>query len=76
MISRIKKFLRAYIRIVQKILITVLLFFLYIVGFGVTYLFSAVFQRQLLRDKHKSGESFWNVAVDYETDLNDGTMQS
>ena len=76
MVSRMRKFLRAYIRTVQKILITVLLFFLYIVGFGVTYLFSAVFKRDLLRDKRTSGESFWKAAVDYEVDLNDGTLQS
>lgn len=66
--SRFKRFVRAYIRVVQKILITILLVLLYTVGIGLTRLFATVFYRRILRDRPAAPDSSWEPAEDYTVD--------
>lgn len=48
-----KKFLNKYIRFVQKILINILLFFVYFVLFGVTKIIIMIFQPALINFNKK-----------------------
>lgn len=59
--ERFKKFVWAYIRFVQKILITVLLFVTYVFGMGLLRVFASVFARSLLRTQWEGGgkNTFW-----------------
>lgn len=70
-----KRFVQAYVRFVQKVLITLLLTLLYVFGFGSTYLFAAVFRRKLLRGS-PTGQSVWQSAEGYECDLERCSEQS
>jgi hypothetical protein len=73
---RFKKFINNYIRFVQKILITILLSLLYFIGFGLTYLFLLIFKPSLLISRFKIKDSYWQMAKDYETNLEDSMHQS
>ncbi len=59
--ERFKKYLWAYIRFVQKILITVLLFLTYVFGLGLLRILASVFARSLLRTQWPDGgkDTFW-----------------
>ncbi|NLB35510.1 MAG: hypothetical protein GX817_06835 [Elusimicrobia bacterium] len=55
-----KKFTAKVVIIVQSILIYPLLFFLYIIGFGITMLFTRIFVPSLYRRKKISSDTFWD----------------
>jgi len=59
MIQKLKNFTEAYVRFVQKILVTVSLFFLYTIGFGITYVFARIFRPELLGIKKEKKNTFW-----------------
>jgi len=67
-LDRIKRLTAALVLRVQKVLVTVSLFLLYIVGFGLTRALAAVFQRRLLAGRPADAESFWLEAEGYEAD--------
>ena len=58
----IKKIIQKYIKIIQKMFITVALFILYIVGFGITLIFTIIFNRKLLGIEKREKNSFWSAA--------------
>ncbi len=70
-----KKFLRAYIRFVQRILITVLLTLLYALGFGTTWLLAQVFQRRMLAGSGRE-DSCWETPDGYTDGLAGAGEQS
>lgn len=72
----IKKIIQNFIRIIQKILITISLIIVYIVGFGVTLIFAMVFNRRLLGEECKEKSTFWIKAKWYGADINDSVRQS
>ena len=72
--GRIKQGVQRVIGFVQKILITVLLIILYVVGFGIT---SLLFLRTgMLRNKYKSHKTFWREVSGYESDVENNIRQS
>jgi hypothetical protein len=60
----------------QKFLVTLSLFLVYILGFGVTYIFVFIFQRGLLQHTDKNEKSFWKNTEGYEPDLKSAQEQS
>ena len=70
-----KKVVQPVVRVIQKILITVLLIVIYFIGFGITYLCALIFKRDLLFDV-RTGDSFWRKAKGYEPDMEDCLRQS
>ena len=70
--KRIKRIIQIIIRAIQKVLITIFLIILYVVGFGMTYLF--IFKKNILFKKHKKGKTFWVKAMGYELDA-DGSLR-
>ena len=72
----IKKIVQKYIRIIQNILITIALFFVYIVGFGITLIFVIIFDRKLLGVEKIEKDTFWKNAEGYQTDIKDCMRQS
>ena len=72
----LKKIIQNFIRIMQKVLITISLITVYIVGIGVTFVFAVIFKRQILKEKYRAKNTFWNEAKDYEADFNSSLRQS
>ncbi len=71
MIDKFKKFTQAYVRLVQKILLFVLLFLLYLLGFGLTKIFIMIFRIKLFDTELLSKKSFWQ---EIKSDLNKDTF--
>jgi len=66
----LKKIIKYYIRCIQRILVTVFLTLIYIVGFGITALAITVFRSDILRKDSKVTETYWHSAEKY------GSMES
>lgn len=72
----IRKIIQKYIRIIQKIFITIALFILYIVGFGITLILVTIFNRRLLGVGKKEKATFWINAEGYDVDINECMRES
>jgi cytochrome c biogenesis protein CcdA len=72
----LKKLLQKFIRIIQKILITVSLTVVYFIGLGVTLIFVALFNRKILTNCSKEDYTFWVTASGYQPDIEDSLRQS
>ena len=72
----IKGKLRKIYLVVQKALINVLLFIVYIVGFGITKIFVSIFNKSLYAEKTEKTKSFWITSKGYEADINESKMES
>ena len=71
-IAHIKNFSARLIKVVQKILVTLLLFTLYFFGFGITYFFLIFLNRKILFEPRKRLQTYWRNA----TPLGDPYRQS
>jgi len=72
----IKKIIREYIKIIQKIFITAVLFILYIFGFGITLIFVTIFNKKLLKAETRKKDTCWKDTEGYENDINDCIRES
>lgn len=72
----IKRWTWAYVRFVQRVLITILLTLLYVAAFPPTLLYMVMCRRDELRGAGKDGESSWHAAEGYETTLESCGEQS
>ncbi len=72
----LKKIIQWYVMIVQKVLITVMLFMLYILGFGITFIFAVIFNRRLLGLERVNKYTFWKDAQGYDADINECMRES
>jgi hypothetical protein len=70
-----KRFIMPIIEKIQKIIVTILLFMLYIVGFGLTAFAALIFRRKLLGLDKKTSNTFWEDAEGYEADINKNLRQ-
>ncbi len=73
---KLRALLQAVIRKVQWALMGVLLFFLYVVGFGATFLFATVFNRRLLKAPRGGEGTSWVGAEGYDPDMDDAVRQT
>ncbi len=71
----LRKAIQKFIVVVQKIVITLALFLLYVFGLGATALLAAVFCPRLLRPRRSRG-TFWEEAEGYSPDAGDCLMGS
>ncbi len=67
---------RKFVSIVQKILITLLLFLVYFLGFGFTLILSFLFNRKDAFGGLKSQDSSWLKAEGYKADFDNSFRQS
>lgn len=74
--KRLKNLARKIIVAVQKILIAVFLFLIYFLGFGLTFLFTVIFNRRLLGIEPGQPDTCWVKAEGYQADIQDGLRQS
>lgn len=72
----IKKIIRNFVRIIQKVLIVLLLTLIYFLGFGITVIFMMVFKHKILTGSRKDDITFWVEANGYEADMEDSLRQS
>ena len=70
------KWVRVVVRAVQKVLVTVLLFTVYVLCFGITSIFARIFNRELFSRKDDGKSSFWVKATGYGRDDHDVMRQS
>lgn len=71
-----RKIRRKVFSVIQKPLLSLLLFLLYIAGFGLTYIFAFIFKRHLLKGTSKREKSFWKDAKGYQADIGECLEQS
>ncbi|MDD5730483.1 MAG: hypothetical protein PHN57_05095 [Candidatus Omnitrophica bacterium] len=71
-----KEKIKKFVGVIQKILIKVLLFFVYILGFGITLILIFIFKRGLLSRGVDSGGSYWSEAKGYEPNLEECSRES
>jgi hypothetical protein len=72
----IKRIIQNFIRIIQKILVTLSLPIVYFLGFGITLIFMMVFNRKVLTSNSKDDNTFWVKATEYEANIEDSMRQS
>ncbi|MFH1397725.1 MAG: hypothetical protein ABIH27_04160 [Candidatus Omnitrophota bacterium] len=72
----LKRLLQKFIRIIQKILITVSLTVVYFLGMGITLIFIALFNRKIITKPSKDDHTFWVGAEGYQPDIEDSFRQS
>lgn len=75
--EKFKRFLNAYVRFVQRILITILLTTAYLFAVGITFLLALVFRFRMVRPKRRRGQaSYWDEAREYHFTIEDARRQS
>jgi hypothetical protein len=70
------RFIQAYIRFVQKILVTFFLTILYFLGYTIIYIYAIIFKRKLIFGTKGRSETYWIEAKDYHIDKETGLQQS
>jgi len=71
-----KKRIQKLINTIRKRLILIVLFFIYIFGFGLTLFFVAIFNRRMLRISEKGQNTFWKQAQGYNADIEECLRES
>jgi hypothetical protein len=72
----LKRLLQKFIRIIQRILITLSLTVVYFLGLGITWILAAVFNRKIISGPDKGKDTFWVAAEGYQPDIEDTFRQS
>lgn len=72
----LKRLLHNFIRIIQKILITISLTLVYFLGLGITLIFIAIFNRKIITSPSKDDYTSWVGAEGYQPDIEDSFRQS
>ncbi len=72
----LKRLLQKFIRIIQKVLITLSLTAVYFLGLGVTLIFVALIKRKIITSPSKDEPTFWVEAQGYQPDIEDSFRQS
>ena len=62
--------------LITKVIINILLFLIYFIGFGLIFLLALLFKRKLLFPKSKGKSTYWELATGYDSDLEDSFFQS
>ena len=76
MLDRLKKFAGHFIRIAQKLILSVSLTLIYFLGFGLTYLFMRIFNPGVLKGPRVDSDTFWVPSEDCAADLKESLSQS
>lgn len=76
MIRRLRALLGRFIAFVQRVVVTLCLFFVYFLGMGITALLVRVFNRSLLRQSPADADSWWVEAEGYQPDPDTAARQS
>lgn len=71
-----KKITQSLIKAIQRVIMSVSLFFIYYLIFGITKAIAFVFNRRLLKGHKEKKDSAWLVAAGYENDPANSKMQS
>lgn len=69
MLKSIKTFNLKIIRLIQRILITFFLFLTYIIIFGLTAFFLLITNRKILLNYHRTKDTFWVDAENYQPEI-------
>jgi len=64
--EKFKIFIDRYVRFVQRILVTILLTLIYVIGFGITALVVLIFRPGLIRQDKSEVSSYWHDAKEYD----------
>jgi hypothetical protein len=75
-IPLIKSKMLKVVMVIQKTVITILLFLVYVIGFGLTKGFVSIFGKSLNTKRSKKTKSFWIIPKDCEPDINESKMES
>lgn len=70
------RIIQKLIILIQNIFLTVTLFIIYLVMFGLTFLFIFIFKRKVLIGDNEDNTTFWQDAQGYEEDINSCLRES
>ncbi len=76
MLKRVQKIIQALMEVLQRILITMVLAILYVIGFGLTSLFLRIFKRSFFSEKCEVKNTCWRDASGYEAGRDDHLRQA
>lgn len=76
MIARIKTVVKNFITSIQKLIVVVSLFLIYIFGFGLTVIFMLIAKRGFLKDGPAQKDTFWKEADGYDAGIDEAFRQS
>ena len=76
MLARIKIIIRTFVTVIQKTVVTISLFLIYVFGFGLTIISILLFNRDILITRRDKKDGFWVGAKDYEADMERSLRQS
>ena len=76
MIEILNKIVQTIIKIIQKIVIPVALFFIYVFGLGITLIFVLIFNRKILKARHVGEDTFWIKDQEDDFDIDGYRRQS
>lgn len=68
--------MRQIFMLTQKILVISFLFLVYMIGFGLTFIFVALFKHNLVWHGSKNDKTFWKEAKGYDPDIKECMEQS
>ena len=74
--AMLKRTIQKLLIIIQRIMISVLLFIIYYLVFGLTVLIAFLFNRKVLIEKDNLQHTSWREATGYEADMFNSRMQS
>jgi len=74
--DRFKRFMAAYVRVVQKILITLLLTVVYLLVVGLTYLVAVLVKFRMVFPSRAPRVSYWREAKGYTVTPEEARRQS
>jgi cytochrome c biogenesis protein CcdA len=75
-LNKIKNTARAILLKVQKFFLSLGLFLLYAIGFGLTFLLVLLFSRSVLKENAWNAGTYWREAIHYTETLEEASRQS
>jgi hypothetical protein len=76
MFKILQKAANAIVVLIQKVVITISLFCIYFICFGMIFLFCLIFKRKVICGASGDSSTFWVPAEDYETGIDEAARQS
>jgi hypothetical protein len=72
----VRKITQSLIKTIQKFLLPLFLFIVYIFGVGITAILVMIFNQKIIKKSNRAKDTFWLETEGYEADFNNSLRQS
>lgn len=76
MVTKVKIIIKNFITSIQRLIVVISLFLIYIFGFGLTAIFMIVFKKNFLENSPAKKDTFWIDANGYNPNIEEAFRQS